>query len=125
MDNVFIEGTDRTPEVTFKFSEGNLTLSGRSITENPIHFYKKLSSYIELYLKNPHPITLFKVELEYFNTSTSKCLVDLFKQLEILHLQGKEVKIEWFYEDQDEEIMDAGYEYKDIINIPFEIKLIK
>ena len=125
MDNVFIEGTDRTPEVNFKFSEGSLCISGRSITENPIQFYNKLSDVLALYIHNPQPSTIFKVELEYFNTSTSKCLVDLFKQLETLHMKGNEVRVEWFYEDQDEEIMDSGEDYKDIVNIPFEIKLMK
>ncbi len=124
MDNIFIKGNDRTPEVDFNFSDGVLAISGRSITENPISFYKKLEEYIDLYCKNPQPKTLFKVTLEYFNTSTSKCLVDIFKQLEQLHASQNEVLVEWYYEQDDEEIMDSGEDYKDIIDIPFEIKLL-
>lgn len=125
MDNIFIEGNDRTPEVDFNFSKGVFTISGRSITENPISFYKALEDYIANYSKNPRPKTLFKVSLEYFNTSTSKCLVDIFKQLEKLHSSNNEVVIEWYYEQDDEEIMDSGEDYKDIVDIPFELKLLK
>lgn len=125
MDNIFIEGTDRTPEVDLNFDSGNLKISGRSITENPISFYKKIEEYISLYIKDPQPKTTFKVVLEYFNTSTSKCLVDIFKILESLHSSKNQVLIEWYYEKDDEEIMDSGEDYKDILEIPFEIKLLK
>jgi len=124
MDNFFVEGNDRTPEVDFNFGTGVFSISGRSITENPISFYKKIEEYINIYCKNPLPKTLFKVTLEYFNTSTSKCLVDIFKQLEQLHSPQNEVLVEWFYEQDDEEIMDSGEDYKDIVDIPFEIKLL-
>lgn len=125
MDNVFIKGSDRTPEVSFNFSDGVFTISGRSITENPISFYKNLEEHIEAYIINPNPVTKFRVVLEYFNTSTSKCLVEIFKKLETLHASKHEVLVEWFYEQDDEEIKDSGEDYKDIVNIPFEIKLLQ
>ena len=125
MNNVFIMGTDRTPEIDFNFTTGVLCLSGRSITENPIAFYKKIEDYISKYIAHPQPKTTFKVTLEYFNTSTSKCLVDIFMQLESLHSAKNEVLVEWYYEEDDEEIMDSGEDYKDIVDIPFEIKLMK
>ncbi|MCB0497299.1 MAG: DUF1987 domain-containing protein [Cyclobacteriaceae bacterium] len=125
MKNVFINGTDRTPEVDFRFEEGLLKLSGRSITENPNNFYTSLENYLNEYAFNAQQNTVFMVKLEYFNTSTSKCLADLFKQLEKLHNNGKQVIVEWYYEQDDEEIKDSGYDYKDIVNVPFEIKLLK
>lgn len=125
MENVFIHGTDRTPEVDFKFDEGLLKLSGRSITENPIQFYNQLDEYLNEYVSEAHENTVFEIVLEYFNTSTSKCLADLFKHLEKLHLSGKGVKVEWFYEQDDDEIKDSGEDYQDIFDIPFEIKLLK
>jgi SiaC family regulatory phosphoprotein len=124
MENVFIEGTDRTPQVELNFEKGILAISGRSITENPIGFYKKIEDYINEYTANPLPKTIFKVAMEYFNTSTSKCLVDIFKQLESLQSPEYQVLVEWYYEKDDEEIMDSGEDYKDIVDIPFEIKLL-
>lgn len=124
MENIFINGTDRTPEVDFRFDEGLLKLSGRSITENPTKFYDELAGYLETYVNDAQPNTVFKVILEYFNTSTSKCLADLFKQLARLHTNGNKVLVEWYYEKDDEEIKDSGKDYQDLFEIPFEIKLI-
>ncbi len=124
MENFFIEGTDRTPEISFNVKSGVLAISGRSITENPISFYKKLEEIVLEYGENPKPNTSILVTLEYFNTSTSKCLVDLFKLFEPIHAAKSKVLVEWFYEQDDEEIMDSGEDYKDFINIPFEIKLL-
>jgi len=125
MENIFIKGTHKTPEVNFNFDKGELSIVGRSISENPISFYKKLEEYIIEYIKRPQSKTNIKIILEYFNTSTSKCLVDFFKLFEILPSQGKSILVEWYYEQDDEEIMDSGEDYKDIIDIPFEIKLLK
>lgn len=125
MNNFYVKGSYRTPEINFDFEQGILSISGRSITENPISFYKHLENLICDYCNaKPKPKTIVKVTLEYFNTSTSKCLVDIFKQLENLHSPKTEVLIEWYYEKDDEEIKDSGEDYKDIINIPFEIKLL-
>ncbi|MCB0504230.1 MAG: DUF1987 domain-containing protein [Cyclobacteriaceae bacterium] len=125
MENIFINGTDRTPEVDFRFDEGLLKLSGRSITENPTKFYNKLAEYLEEYVSEAQQNTVFKVILEYFNTSTSKCLADLFKQLEKLYNSNKGVLVEWYYEEDDEEIKDSGKDYQDIFNLPFEVKQLK
>lgn len=125
MENIFINGTDRTPEVDFRFDEGLLKLSGRSITENPTSFYNKLSGHLEEYVNSAQPKTIFEVVLEYFNTSTSKCLADLFKQLEKLHSSGRQVRVEWYYEQDDEEIKDSGKDYQDIFDLPFEVKLLE
>ena len=124
MDNIFIEGTDRTPEIDFNFKNGHLKISGRSIPENPTVFFKMIEEYICKYIQDPQPKTIFSVVLEYFNTSTSKCLVDIFKKLESLHSSENQVLVEWYYEQDDEEIMDSGEDYQDIVNIPFEIKLL-
>jgi hypothetical protein len=65
------------------------------------------------------------VGLEYFNTSSSKCLLDIFRKLESLSKSGKsEIKVIWLYEEEDEDMMEAGDDYKTIVKLPFEIKKI-
>lgn len=125
MENIFIKGTDRTAEIDFDFNAGVLSISGRSISENPVSFYKKLKSIIIDYAKQPKEKTIVKVNLEYFNTSSSKCLVDVFKEFEKIHSTSNDVLVEWYYEQDDEEIKDSGEDYKELVNIPFEIKLLK
>ena len=61
------------------------------------------------------------IQLEYFNTSSSKCILDVFKKLEAIYKSGNEVLINWFYEEDDEDMLEAGEDYQSIIKIPFKM----
>ncbi|MBK7127769.1 MAG: DUF1987 domain-containing protein [Crocinitomicaceae bacterium] len=122
MENFRLEGTPKSPRVDFNASNGQLIISGRSIPENAREFYRPLIDWIEHYGHNPKPNTVFDVCLEYFNTSSSKALFDLFKTAEEIQLNGKSnVVVRWKYENDDWEMRDAGLEYSRIIQIPLEM----
>ena len=57
-------------------------LKGRSIPENSIELYKPLNEWLDQYASAPKPATVVDMKLEYFNTSSSKCILDFFKKLE-------------------------------------------
>ena len=118
MDDIRIEGTPKTPSVIFDASTGVLEIKGRSIPENSIEFYKPLMDWIELYASAPQERSIVNIQLEYFNTSSSKCILDLFKKLEAIN---KEIVINWYYEEDDEDMLEAGEDYDAIINIPFKM----
>jgi hypothetical protein len=118
MEDILIEGTPKTPSVRFVSSEGALEIKGRSIPENSIEFYKPLMDWIESYAGNPKGHTVVNIQLEYFNTSSSKCILDLFKKLEVIN---NEIVINWYYEEDDEDMLEAGEDYDAIINIPFKM----
>ncbi len=59
--------------------------------------------------------------LEYFNTSSSKCILDVFKKLEAIHKGKNEVIINWYYEEDDEDMLEAGEDYESIIRVPFKM----
>ena len=120
MDSIFIEGTPKTPNINFDNDKGSLLLKGRSIPENSIEFYKPLVDWLEAYSSSPKPKTVCDVQLEYFNTSSSKCLLDLFKKMEFMSKSGNEIIINWYYEEDDEDMLEAGEDYQSIINVPFQ-----
>lgn len=119
MENIKLDGTPKTPSVSFDHLNGSIELKGRSIPENSVEFYKPLNDWIEEYGSSPQPKTVFEVRLEYFNTSSSKCLLDLFKALESIHGNGTEVSVKWYYEKDDGDIEEAGEDYQAIIPLPF------
>ena len=47
---------------------------------------------------------IVQVQLEYFNTSSSKCLLDLFKKLEALD----SLSVHWYFDSDDEDMLEAG-----------------
>ena len=119
MGKISIEGTSKTPTVLFDAEEGLIELKGRSIPENSIEFYKPIVESFENYSRVPKSSTKVEIQLEYFNTSSSKCILDLFKKLESIHKAGNEVKINWYYEEDDEDMLEAGEDYQAIIKVPF------
>ncbi|HEX2936371.1 MAG TPA: DUF1987 domain-containing protein [Bacteroidales bacterium] len=120
MKDLFIDhGLDkRTPLVDFKVS-GELKLEGRSIPENPVGFYEPILKWVndayKLHLKD----VVFTIKLEYFNTSSSKILMQLIRLLE-KYLDESSVKIIWHYNSIDQDMFESGKDYQSITRIPFE-----
>ena len=121
MEVIKIESTPKTPMVHFDQERGHIELRGRSIPENSLEFYKELLEWLEEYGNNPKAKTNVEVQLEYFNTSSSKCILDVFKALEGIHKKGKtDMVIHWYYEEDDEDMLEAGGDYEAIVTVPFE-----
>jgi hypothetical protein len=122
MDKLEIQGTAKTPSILFDAETGILEIKGRSIPENAIGFFKPLVDWLEEYSKEAKSLTQANIQLEYFNTSSSKCILDIFKKLEGINKQDdKEVVINWYYEEDDEDMLEAGEDYQSILKIPFKM----
>lgn len=125
MEKLEIEGTPKTPTVNFDAEKAHIEIRGRSIPENSIEFYKPLMDWLDEFSKNPKEKTNVHIQLEYFNTSSSKCILDVFKKLEHLHKNGSDVLINWYYEEDDEDMLEAGEDYQTIIGVPFKMKEVE
>ena len=125
MKSLKVERTKQTPEINFDAKKGILQISGRSIPENTFEFYDPLLTWINGYILEPNEKTIIKIQLEYFNTSSSKYILEILKKLKKLHIDNKNVQDEWYYEEDDEEMMETGEDYKDLIQIPFKIIILK
>ena len=121
MDILSIEETQNTPAIRCVKSEGVIELKGRSIPEDPVNFYKPFIDWVESYSNDAKPETTVYIHLLYFNTSTSHCLLRLFKHLDKIHKTGKTVIVNWFYDKDDDEFYDAGLDYSSICNFQFKM----
>lgn len=125
MESLKLEGSPKTPHVNFDPETGLMELKGRSIPENSLEFYKPLIDWIDQYGRSPQAKSTLHMQLEYFNTSSSKSILDVFKKLEAIRAAGNEVNILWHYEADDEDMLEAGEDYAGIINVPFKMILIE
>ena len=116
---LIMDASPKTPSVKFDPTSGKLELRGRSIPENSIEFYKPLNDWIDQYGEQPQKETTVDIKLEYFNTSSSKCILDLFKKMERLNGGSTSVHINWYFEEDDEDMEEAGEDYQAIIKLPF------
>ncbi len=121
MENLHLEGSAKTPAVKFDGGSGVLELKGRSIPENSVEFYKPLNDWIDNYAQAPSQETVVDIKLEYFNTSSSKCILDMFKKLELINGNGTAVCVNWYFEEDDEDMEEAGEDYQAIIGLPFKM----
>lgn len=118
MEIINIPGTEDTPQVVLNKADGVFEISGRSLPEDAAEFYEPIISWIEQYEKQPNPSTSFMFKLEYFNTASSKLILDVLSALEAV----SGVKVVWYYHEDDEDMEEAGQEFSELVDVPFEFK---
>ncbi len=120
MEALNIKGTDDTPTIIFDPDNNKFEISGSSMPEDVISFYQPALDWLDKYASEPLDKTIVDFKMEYFNTASSKVLMDILTKLEDIHEAGNEINIRWHYQEDDEDMMDAGEQYSELIEIPFE-----
>lgn len=119
-----LKATEDTPKIVFDMAKNEFSLSGRSLPEDATAFYKPVILWMRNYMQDSRPYTEFQITLDYFNSSSIKQILVLFMLLEELIKSGKEAKVVWYYNEDDELMEIKGREFKSMLNIPFELKKI-
>ncbi len=120
MEVIKIIGTDDTPSVTLDAQNDLFEISGRSLPEDVAAFYEPILDWLDRYSASPNEKTVFNFKLVYFNTASSKLLLDILLKLEEIYEAGNDVLIRWHFPEDDEDMEEAGEEYADIVEVPFE-----
>ncbi len=118
MEIINLEGTEDTPKILLDKENGIFEISGRSLPEDSAEFYQPILDWIATYGEDPNAATLFTFKLEYFNTASSKLILDVLSALE--DIDG--VTIDWYFHEDDEDMEEAGEEFSELVEIPFEFK---
>jgi len=113
--------TDETPLVVLDKSEGRFEFSGKSLPEDVTTFYDPIIEWIEQYAAAPNTITIFQFKMIYFNTASSKLIMDILLKLEEMVEMGNGVKVEWYYREDDEDMMEAGEEFSEMAEVDFSL----
>ena len=118
MEILNLEGTEDTPKIILDKKNGIFEISGRSLPEDSAEFYRPVLEWIEQYGEASNSSTDFVFKLEYFNTASSKLILDVLSALEDI----KGMKILWYFHEDDEDMEEAGQEFSELVEIPFEFK---
>lgn len=116
MDKKTLEGTKKTPSVTLD-PAGKIKLSGRSIPEDASKFYEDILDWVVGYCVAPNDTTTIDIELEYFNSGSAKYVMQILRELSELRLNGKELVVNWYYEEGDDDILERGEYYSSILSL--------
>ena len=121
MESINIAATDETPAVVLDASSSTFEMKVKSLPEDVTAFYDPILEWLDGYAASPNSQTDFRFEMAYFNTASSKMLLDIMMKLEEIHEDGSTVKIIWCYLEDDEDMEEAGEEYSDIVEVPFDM----
>ena len=119
MERFELVATAKTPRVLLDPSRGLLELSGSSIHENADKFFRPIFEELRNYLITPQRATLVRVELEYFNSSSAKYLLDLLRIVDDAHAAGRTAaSVEWVYRPDDLDMREVGEDYRGLLDMP-------
>jgi len=116
-----IKPTSNTPFIEFDPEIGSLTIVGQSHPEDPQDFYQDLVDVVDEYCQKPKLHTKVIVNLEYMNTGTSRVIYNVFKQLESIVDDTREVEVHWRYEEDDDDMLDAGQIFSALTKLRFKM----
>lgn len=119
--NLTLEATQFSPSVTADWEQGSLRMSGESYPENTYEFFAQVITWTESYLRvNNQPLTL-ELHLSYLNTSSIRAMIDIFDLLQDASVEGKAVRVRWFYDNRNPRASELGEEFKEDYTFPFDI----
>jgi hypothetical protein len=127
MDSLIIPATEFTPKVNFMVESGHLEISGVSRPEDVAGFYEEPLDWLEKFtdsiLKPGNSYGLkdlrFSFNLSYFNSSSSKFIIQILRHVKNLINHGIEVDIDWYYEEGDEKMMEDGEDLAEAVELEF------
>jgi hypothetical protein len=126
MESLIIEATKISPRISFDTKTKIFEIKGESRPENVRVFYDPILNWLNEYgtelLSSNHDSNVvheFNFKLEYFNSSSSKYIFDILKKVVEFHLNGIQVKVNWFFDEGDEDMQEAGDELSRMVKYPF------
>ncbi len=115
MQDLFIQGTDSLPTISFK-TNGELKMTGRALPEDAAGFFEPVLEWLKEF--SADEINM-EINLDYFNTSVSKKLLDIFRLID-RNPDNKTINLKWMYEEGDDEMLESGEIYDELLpNIRF------
>ncbi len=121
MEPLNIEETSRTPMIRYVPEKNKIEIRGKSIPEDPRDFFGPVIDWFENFTSSPPDHTEVDVKLEYFNTSSSKTFLQIFKKLENIPKKKGKVNINWYYEVDDYDMKECGEDYRTMLKVPFKM----
>ena len=121
MESLHTKDTYDCPQISLDQENNIFEIAGRSLPEDVYAFYEPVINWISEYAENPNPETIFDFKFIYFNTASSKIILDILTLLEEMIENGHKVRVRWYYISDDEDMEEAGEEYSEMVDVPFEL----
>ncbi len=121
LNDLNIVGTEDTPGIKFDRQKNVFELVGRSLPEDVVSFYKPVIEWLGELAKTPVANLEFSFKLDYFNTASSKLILDILLEVNDIFNEGTPMKVKWYFLKMDRDLEEAGEEFSELVEIPFEL----
>lgn len=111
------ESSKRTPWIILE--PGRIFIMGRSIPENPGEFYGPVHEWVSRYAQSYFEKTKIEFGFEYINTSSTKWIYTILKELAEMKEMATNARIAWYYEQGDEDMCELGFILRSLVECPF------
>ncbi|MBK9479727.1 MAG: DUF1987 domain-containing protein [Bacteroidetes bacterium] len=118
MEALLIKAKEDSPGIILDAQKGEYEINHRSLPEDAIAFYAPIFAWIEKHKEAFSKKSIFKIKLEYYNTTSAKQLYKLFCYLQDISVNNS-VEIHWYYHPDDKDMHAAGERYSKLIQLPF------
>ncbi len=109
--------TKRTPGILLE--RGRIVFEGRSITENTGEVYRPVYEWISKYVQLYREETQIEFGFEYINTSSTKWIFNIIKEIAKMEDIESYARILWYYEQGDDDMCELGMILKSLTDCPF------
>jgi hypothetical protein len=117
LSKINIPGTENTPEIVLD-PEGTIKIKGKGMALNNVAFSGQIMNWIEAYVNSPAETTYVIIAFEYLNSFCTTKLTSLLKKISEVILQKHNYQIKWYYEEDDEDILERGEYISATLNMP-------
>lgn len=121
MNDLTISAGKDTLSVFCNFDSGLIEMEGISYPQDAAEFFNPVFEWVEKYIDNNGNGLIMNLRINYLNTSSTKCLFDLIDRMEEYFKAGNETEVNWYYEEDDEDIKETGLEFQEDMDIPFNL----
>ena len=119
MEKMKIEPTDDSPYILLDKESRVFEIAGKSLPEDVTGFFEPVLEWLTDYQKDPLDQTDLHFRLIYFNTASSKLILDILMIMEEIREAGHGVTIHWHSPVRDEDMQEAGEEYAEMVDLEF------
>lgn len=124
LKSIFIENDEVeafTPTIRFDKQTGICAIEGESCIEDASKFYAQLIDWFELFIAQENKPIELNLKLFYFNTSSSKSILDMLKLLRKYQNSGGQVTVNWYCKAYDTDQLEEAQDYISYTKLPINI----
>lgn len=119
--DLIVAETRSSPQIHLRWETAEMSIEGQSYPENAARFYQPVFDWLTSRLATLDKTMVLSLKLGYLNTGSTKMVLMLLDMLQEAHETGHKVRVEWHYDEENEDALGVGEELSEDLDLPFDL----